>query len=164
MSVFRSRAAVTAVAALGLVVPLAMATPVLAQVDEPFVSEFHYDNAGTDTGEAIEIQAEPGTDLTGWSVVLYNGTGGAPYNTRGLSGVVGDSSVVVLDYPVNGIQNGSPDGLALVDAGGAVAEFLSYEGTFTAASPAPTSAWRRTAPGRPTSRCRRSTAPGSRRR
>ena len=37
-----------------------------------------------------------------------------------------------VDTP--GIQNGSPDGLALVDAGGAVVEFLSYEGSFTATS------------------------------
>jgi uncharacterized lipoprotein len=34
------------------------------------LSELHYDNAGTDTGEAIEITAPAGTDLTGWSVAL----------------------------------------------------------------------------------------------
>ena len=38
-----------------------------------------------------------------------------------------------INYPVNGIQNGSPDSFALVDAGGAVVEFLSYEGTMAAA-------------------------------
>ncbi|HET8785989.1 MAG TPA: DNA/RNA non-specific endonuclease, partial [Candidatus Limnocylindrales bacterium] len=38
----------------------------------------------------------------------------------------------VVDYPSNGIQNGSPDGMALVDAQSHVVEFLSYEGTFTA--------------------------------
>ena len=31
-----------------------------------------------------------------------------------------------------GIQNGSPDGIALVDAGGSVVQFLSYEGSLTA--------------------------------
>jgi uncharacterized protein len=31
-----------------------------------------------------------------------------------------------------GIQNGDPDGLALVDSGNNVIQFLSYEGTFTA--------------------------------
>ncbi|HET9865419.1 MAG TPA: hypothetical protein VFP37_18430, partial [Steroidobacteraceae bacterium] len=39
-------------------------------------SELHYDNAGTDAGEAIEISGPAGTDLTGWSVLLYNGNDG----------------------------------------------------------------------------------------
>jgi predicted extracellular nuclease len=98
-----------------------------------FVNELHYDNAGTDAGEAIEIAAPQGTDLTGWDVVLYNGNGGATYGTtRELSGTVGASRVTVLEYPVDGIQNGSPDGIALVDPGGTVRQFLSYEGTLTA--------------------------------
>ena len=99
------------------------------------ISEFHYDNTGTDAGERIEISGPAGTDLTGWSVLLYNGTGGAVYNTRALAGTIpvtcDPRGVVVLDYPSNGIQNGSPDGIALVDPGAAVVEFLSYEGTFT---------------------------------
>jgi uncharacterized protein len=97
-----------------------------------FVNELHYDNEGTDTGEAIEIAAPQGTDLTGWDVVLYNGVNGTTYGTRELSGVVGASRVTVLEYPSNGIQNGSPDGLALVDAADTVRQFLSYEGTFSA--------------------------------
>lgn len=100
------------------------------------ISEIHYDNVGTDEGEAIEIAGPAGTDLTGWRVVLYNGSNGTAYNTRTLSGTIPATcdaeGVVVLEYPVNGIQNGSPDGVALVDATGAVVEFLSYEGTFTA--------------------------------
>jgi hypothetical protein len=37
-----------------------------------FINEIHYDNAGTDTGEAIEIAGPAGTDLTGWrSVGVY---------------------------------------------------------------------------------------------
>ena len=40
---------------------------------------------------------------------------------------------ITVDYPSNGIQNGSPDGFALVDPGGTVLELLSYEGSFTAA-------------------------------
>jgi len=104
------------------------------------IAEIHYDNVGTDAGETIEISAPAGTDLTGWSVVLYNGsaTSLAPYNTRVLSGVVpatcGERGVIVLTYPVDGIQNGSPDGIALVNAAGMAVEFLSYEGTFTAGS------------------------------
>ena len=99
-------------------------------------SELHYDNVGVDTGEAIEIEGPAGMDVTGWTIVLYDGNGGAPYNTQTLSGAIpatcGARGVVVVNYPSNGIQNGSPDGMALVDAAGHVVEFLSYEGTFTA--------------------------------
>ena len=99
-------------------------------------SELHYDNVGTDAGEAIEVEGPAGTDLTGWSIVLYDGNGGAPYSTQSLSGTIpatcGTRGVVVVNYAVNGIQNGSPDGMALVNAGGQVVEFLSYEGTLTA--------------------------------
>jgi uncharacterized protein len=116
---------------LALVAVLLFAGTATAQTNV-FVNELHYDNVGTDAGEAIEIAAPQGTDLTGWSVVLYNGNGGAGYNTRELSGTVAASRVTVLNYPTDGIQNGSPDGLALVDAGGSVRQFLSYEGTFTA--------------------------------
>jgi len=99
------------------------------------ISEFHYDNAGTDAGEAIEIEGPAGADLSGFSLVLYNGDGGAVYGTTALSGVLPAScdtrGVFVVNYPSNGIQNG-PDGIALVDGAGGVVEFLSYEGVFTA--------------------------------
>lgn len=101
-------------------------------------SELHYDNVGVDTGEAIEVEGPAGTDLTGWTVVLYDGNGGAPYSTTPLAGPIpatcGARGVVVLNYPSNGIQNGSPDGMALIDAAGHVIEFLSYEGAMTATS------------------------------
>ena len=42
-----------------------------------FVNELHYDNSGPDTDEAVEIAGPALTNLNGWSVVLYNGTGGA---------------------------------------------------------------------------------------
>ncbi|NUQ83926.1 MAG: ExeM/NucH family extracellular endonuclease [Anaerolineales bacterium] len=101
-----------------------------------FINEIHYDNTGTDAGEAIEIAGPAGTNLTGWSIVLYNGSGGATYDTDMLSGTIpnqqGGYGTVVLTYPSNGIQNGAPDGLALVDASNTVVQFLSYEGSFTA--------------------------------
>ena len=37
------------------------------------ISEIHYDNTGTDTGERIEVSAPAAQDLFGWKVVLYNG-------------------------------------------------------------------------------------------
>jgi DNA/RNA endonuclease G (NUC1) len=98
------------------------------------ISEIHYDNTGADVGESVEVSAPAGTDLTGWRVVLYNGSGGASYGTLSLSGIVPatcDTRGVVV-VPAVGIQNGSPDGLALVDAGGGLVEFLSYEGVFAA--------------------------------
>ena len=100
-----------------------------------FINEIHYDNAGTDAGEAIEVAGPAGTNLTGWSLILYNGTGGASYDTKALSGTIPDQQsgfgTLSFTYPVNGIQNGSPDGIALVN-GTTVVQFLSYEGTFTA--------------------------------
>ncbi len=111
---------------------LLLSQSAIAQV---FINEIHYDNTGTDTGEAIEVAGPAGTDLAGWSLVLYNGNGGAPYNTTALSDVIanqqGGFGTVAVSYPTNGIQNGSPDGIALVD-GSSVVQFLSYEGAFTA--------------------------------
>ena len=118
----------------GLLACLGMTNQVRAQ--EVFINEIHYDNANTDTNEAIEIAGPAGTDLTGWSLVLYNGSNGAPYSTSPLSGVIADQSggygYSVVNYASNGIQNGAPDGVALVNAAGAVVQFLSYEGILTA--------------------------------
>ena len=101
-----------------------------------FINELHYDNSGTDTGEAIEIAGAAGTDLSGWSIELYNGSGGTLYDTNDLSGTILDQDngfgTVAFDYPTNGIQNGSPDGLALIDPNDSVVQFLSYEGSLTA--------------------------------
>ncbi|MGY1845237.1 ExeM/NucH family extracellular endonuclease [Modestobacter sp. SYSU DS0875] len=125
----RRVAAVTAVAVGGA---LLGASPALAgepPAGSPFISEFHYDNGGADANERVEVTAEPGTDLTGWTLVGVNGSNGSTYDTQELSGVVGESGTVVVDFP--GLQNGSPDGLALIGPDGTVVQFLSYEGTFT---------------------------------
>ena len=53
----------------------------VAQAQTVFIDEIHYDNAGRMPAEAIEIAGPAGTDLTGWSLVLYNGMGG-PSTTR----------------------------------------------------------------------------------
>ncbi len=121
--------------AIAMVMTLVPATPGGAD-SQIFISELHYDNGGTDVGEAIEVTAPAGMDMTGWSMVLYNGSSSVrvPYNTRTLTGVVPAAGAFTLNYPTNGIQNGAPDGLALVDPSDNVVEFLSYEGSFTAAS------------------------------
>ena len=110
----------------------------IADVDEQtaYLNEIHYDNAGSDKGEFVEIAGVAGTDLTGWSLVLYNGNGNKVYNTVDLTGVLageGATGYNVARLPSNGLQNGNPDGMALVNADGQVVEFLSYGGTFTAA-------------------------------
>src|SRR6185369_6788237 len=109
--------------------------PVMAATSV-FINEIHYDNVGVDAGEAIEIAGPAGTNLSGWSLVLYNGSGGAPYDTKALSGIIPNQQngfgTLSFTYPSNGIQNGSPDGMALVNASNVVLQFLSYEGTFTA--------------------------------
>ena len=105
-----------------------------ARATSVFFNEIHYDNAGRDTGEAIEIAGQAGTDLTGWSVLLYNGNNGEVYNTINLSSGFANqqNGFGTLSFLQAGIQNGAPDGLALVDASNNVIQFLSYEGSFTA--------------------------------
>ncbi len=99
-----------------------------------FINEIHYDNTSKDTGEAIEVAGPAGTDLSGWVIALYNGRNGALYRTKSLSGIILDQAngfgTISFSFP-RSIQNGSPDGIALV-ANGKVVQFLSYEGTFTA--------------------------------
>ena len=115
-----------------------------AQAATPvFINEFHYDNAGTDANEFIEIAGPGGTDLTGWQVLRYNGASSSlkVYTTPGVTGPLpagipgapGTVGVVTVAYAVDGLQNGAPDGFALVNGAGAVVQFLSYEGAFTAA-------------------------------
>ncbi|GAA0649647.1 hypothetical protein GCM10009424_27910 [Sphingomonas ursincola] len=112
-----------------------------APIANVFVNELHYDNAGGDVNEAIEVAGVAGTNLAGWRIVLYNGNGGVAYAATGgsangiaLSGIIPDQSngFGTLSFPAPGIQNGAPDGFALVDNLGRVVQFLSYEGTFTA--------------------------------
>ncbi len=116
-------------------VPLVAPAPTKAS-SHVWINEIHYDNASTDAGEAIEVAGVAGTDLAGWTVVLYNGATGAVYDTDALSGLLvdqqGGMGTTVLTYASNGIQNGSPDGMALVDPAATVVQFLSYEGTITA--------------------------------
>jgi predicted extracellular nuclease len=105
-----------------------------------FINEIHYDNVGTDIGEFIEIAGVAGTNLTGWRIVRYNGANGLVYTTPAatetLSGTIPNQSngfgTVVINYPANGLQNGAPDAIALIDNNGTVIQFLSYEGSFTA--------------------------------
>ncbi len=99
-----------------------------------WINEIHYDNTGADADEGVEIAGPAGLSLTGWSLVGYTGSNTLRYDTVLLSGVLPDqeNGFGTLWFSFLGLQNGSPDGLALIDAAGGVVEFLSYEGSFTA--------------------------------
>ncbi|MEM7164068.1 MAG: endonuclease [Planctomycetota bacterium] len=101
-----------------------------------WINEIHYDNTGSDTQEGIEIAGVAGTDLSGMSFVLYNGNGGSTYDTEVLSGVISDqqNGFGTVWFPIAGIQNGAPDGIALVDSAGDIVQFVGYEGTHVAAN------------------------------
>ncbi len=110
------------------------------------INEIDYDQAGTDAAEFVEI-VNTGTSavsLDGVDLELVNGTGGGAtvYNTIALPAVnlpaggyfvvCGDAAQVTLcdldaSPNTNLIQNGAPDGAALV-AGGLILDAVSYEG------------------------------------
>ena len=99
-----------------------------------FINEIHYDNSGSDDNEFIEVFGEANLDLNGWSIALYNGSNGTVYQTLTLSGKILNESngFGAVSFDFSGIQNGSPDGVALIDNEGELRQFLSYEGSFTA--------------------------------
>ena len=113
---------------------LLVITALFAQAQTVFINELHYDNTGADVGEFVEIAGPAGTNLTGWTVEFYNGANGTVYSTLNLSGTIDDegSGYGALSFLETGIQNGAPDGIALIDNTNTVIQFLSYEGSFTA--------------------------------
>lgn len=100
---------------------------------EIWINEFHYDNAGSDVGEFIEIAGPAGLNLSDFSIELYSGSTGTNYRTIALTGIIPNQSTGIgtVSFAISGIQNGPKDGIAIVKAG-VVIQFLSYEGTFTA--------------------------------
>ncbi len=103
-----------------------------------FINEFHYDNVGTDSNEFVEIVAGPGFtgSLANVSLLLYNGGDGGTYGSAHTlssftAGTVTASGHRIFSKLISGIQNGDPDGFALV-VNGAVTQFISYGGSFVA--------------------------------
>ncbi|NBC06264.1 MAG: T9SS type A sorting domain-containing protein [Bacteroidetes bacterium] len=105
--------------------------------DAAWINEFHYDNAGGDVGEFVEVVLAPGLTPADYDLVFYNGSNGSEYRTENLGSATATTDatsgfqILLVNLPSNGIQNGSPDGIALVNTG-TVVEFISYEGTLTA--------------------------------
>ena len=115
-----------------------------------WINEFHYDNTDGDVGEFVEIALSTpnasGFAPSDYSVLLYNGNNSSVYNTLAdlstadiisapipIAGSTDTITLYTFTLPANGLQNGSPDGIALVNStNGGVESFLSYEGTFTA--------------------------------
>ncbi len=104
-----------------------------------WINEIHYDNGGADVGEFIEVVIENAGSytLSDFQVDLYNGSSssGAVYFTTTLDqfvpGVVSGNFSFFYEL-ISGIQNGSPDGMALSYQQTLIpGQFLSYEGTFT---------------------------------
>lgn len=118
--------------------PVLPALAVTDPADTIFISEIHYDNVSDDAGEAFEVFGPGGTDLSDWSVILYNGSSTQlkPYETVDISSTIPGggfgTGYGVVSFAASGMQNGAPDGLALVDPAQNVVQFLSYEGSFTA--------------------------------
>jgi len=102
----------------------------------PWINEFHYDDAGSDTGEFVEIAVPTSlTDLASITLTLYNGGDGRTYGSHSLSTFTAGSTegdVTFFSKLISGIQNGAPDGMALSWSEGI--QFISYEGAFQAAN------------------------------
>jgi hypothetical protein len=119
------------------------------------INEIDYDQPGVDTAEFVELfnTSLTGVDLTGWSLRLVNGIDGAVYYTINLPQslllgagdyyvICGDTATATVancdlrvpayttgvEAGTNILQNGEPDAMALIDASGAVADAVSYEG------------------------------------
>ncbi|RXG13396.1 hypothetical protein DSM03_10428 [Leeuwenhoekiella aestuarii] len=98
-----------------------------------WINEIHYDNVAGDVDERVEIAGSAGVDLSAYSLVHYNGSGGTIISSESISGVIVEINaglgVKNIDFP--GLQN-SNEAIALVDPTGNVIQFLSYEGSVTA--------------------------------
>lgn len=110
-----------------------------------WINEFHYDNAGTDSGEFLEVVVAPGFSglLAELEIVRYNGSNpsaatvdGPPLNLASDFTEAGNYDgyrIFVAELPTNGIQNGGNDGFAVVNLASAeLLHLISYEGSFTA--------------------------------
>lgn len=113
-------------------IPGANGGPLPADV---FINEFNYIST---TGEFIEVVVAPGFtgNLSDVSIRLYNGSGGATYGSNHLLssftlGAETPSKHKIYSKFINPIQNGDPDGFAVV-VSGVVTQFISYGGSFSA--------------------------------
>uniref|UniRef100_A0A7S3Q2G5 LTD domain-containing protein n=1 Tax=Chaetoceros debilis TaxID=122233 RepID=A0A7S3Q2G5_9STRA len=115
------------------------ATPPGAQV---WINEFHYDNAGRDEDEFVEIGCNSAVDVSNYKIFLYGKDGAMSIDRNGmtkikiLQGQCTPDKFVFQDYGGvdNNLANSGPRGIALTDASGKLLDFISYEGTVVASN------------------------------
>lgn len=96
------------------------------------INEVDYDQVGTDGNGFVEIQNKGAAtaDLSNVDLVAVNGGDNAEYDRVALTGSLAAGGY--LDVAVE-LQNGAPDGIALLE-GSTLVDALSYEGAITAAT------------------------------
>lgn len=113
--------------------------------NDVFINEIHYDDSSPgDSNEGVELAGPAGTDLACYRLLIYNGFNGRVYDVLNLSGIIPNqcNGFGTRWFNVPGMQNGAPDGVALVFSPAfpgctvtgtdSVLQFISYEGSFTA--------------------------------
>jgi hypothetical protein len=96
------------------------------------INEVDYDQVGADGNGFVEIHNTGGAaaDLTNVDLVAVNGGDGLEYDRVALTGSLAAGGYLAVAIE---LQNGAPDGLALLD-GTTLVDALSYEGAITAAT------------------------------
>jgi hypothetical protein len=96
------------------------------------INEVDYDQVGTDVDGFVEIHntGDAAADLADVDLVAVNGGDSAEYAREQLTGALAAGGYLVVAIE---LQNGAPDGLALLD-GTTLRDALSYEGGITAAT------------------------------
>ena len=98
------------------------------------INEVDYDQVGTDADGFVELKnvGTPPRSLDGLALVLVNGGDGAEYDRVALTGSLAAGAYLLVPAEM---QNGAPDGVALIDtATKALLDALSYEGEISAAT------------------------------
>lgn len=101
--------------------------------DRLVINEVDYDQVGADSGGFVELYNAGAADATldGLTLAFVDGSDGAEYGRRALSGTLAAGAFLVLGVE---LQNGAPDGVALIEEGAArLIDALSYEGEIRAA-------------------------------
>lgn len=120
---------------------LILLLPFTIFAQEMWINEFHYDNDSSDQGEFVEVVVEQTFtgSLADIEIFFYNGsaTSNNLYNTNHIKTLdtfdpgQSEGGFTIYSKLTPSMQNGAPDGIALVN-NGVVVQFLSYEGTMTA--------------------------------
>jgi hypothetical protein len=98
------------------------------------INEVDYDQVGADGDGFVEIHnaGAGAADLTNVALVAVNGGDGTEYDREALTGTLAPGAHLAIAIE---LQNGAPDGLALIDtAASALLDAFSYEGAITAAT------------------------------